>query len=93
MRSAGRFYLIVKPDHDSAEDRMGFEQNMERRNGSFSIYIKLATLIFGEEPLQTPRNNRLVGILHIDVFRKTSRSKVRGMKIDILGHTRGFQIC
>ena len=29
----------------------------------FSMYIQLVKLIFGEEPLHTPRKNRLVGNL------------------------------
>ena len=48
----------------------------------FSIYIHLVKLIFGEEPLHTPRKNCLVGNLPIDVFGKISRSKVKGMKIN-----------
>ena len=41
--------------------------------------------MFREEPLQTPRKNRLVGgweISHIDVFGEILRSKVKGMKIN-----------
>ena len=50
----------------------------------FPIYIQLVKLIFGEEPLHTPRKNRLEWweISHIDVFGKISRSKVNGMEID-----------
>ena len=47
---------------------MGFQQNMERfffeKTAFFSIYIQLVKLIFGEDdPLHTPRKNRLVGNL------------------------------
>ena len=45
---------------------MRFQQNMERlflKETAFSIYIQVVKLIFGEEPLHTPRKNRLVGNL------------------------------
>ena len=45
---------------------MGFQQNMEdcpSKKLLFSIYIQLVKLLFGEEPLHTPRKNRLVGNL------------------------------
>ena len=50
----------------NAGDRIGFQQNMERlsfEETAFSIYIQIVKLIFGEEPLRTPRNNRFVGNL------------------------------
>ena len=65
---------------------MGFQQNMERlsfeETALVFIYIQLVKLIFVEEPLNTPRNNRFGGKSHIDVFGKISRSKVKGMKIN-----------
>ena len=48
----------------------------------FSIYIQLVKLIFGEEPLQTPRKIVSWEISHIDVFGKILRSKVKGIKIN-----------
>ena len=39
-------------------------------------------LIFGEEPLYTPRKIVWWEISHIDVFGKISRSKVKSTKID-----------
>ena len=66
MRSAGRFYLMVNQILINAEDRIGFQQSMERlsfEETAFFIYLQLVKLIFGEEPLQTPRKNRLVGNL------------------------------
>ena len=62
MRSARRFNLMVNQILINAEDRMGFQQNMERlslEETAFSIYIQLVKLIFGEEPLHTRRENRL----------------------------------
>ena len=67
MKSAGRFYLMVNQILINAGDRIGFQQNMEKlsfeETAFFSIYIQLVKLIFGEEPLHTPRKNRLMGNL------------------------------
>ena len=64
MKSAGKFHLMVNQIMISAEDRIGFQQNMERLSFEeaffFSIYIQLVKLIFDEEPLHTPRKNCLV---------------------------------
>ena len=53
-----------------------------RRNGFFFVYIRVVKLLFGEEPLHTPRKHRFWEISHIDVFGKMSKSKVKGTKID-----------
>ena len=52
MRLAERFYLMVNQILISAEDRIGFQQNMKKlsfEKTAFSINIQLVKLIFGEE--------------------------------------------
>ena len=85
MRSAGRFYLMVNQILINIGDRIGFQQNMENcpsKKQLFFHFIQLVKLIFGEEPLHTPRKIVWWEISHINVFGKISRSKVKGMKIN-----------
>ena len=66
MCSTGTFYLMVNQILINAEDKMGFQQNMERLSFEeqfSSIDIPPVKLIFGEDPLHTPRKNRFVGNL------------------------------
>ena len=66
MMSAGRFYLMVNQILINAEDRWDFNKiwkDCPSKKRLLSIYILLVKLIFGEEPLHTPRKNLLVGNL------------------------------
>ena len=75
---------MVKPDPEYTEDRVGFQQNMERlsfeESSFFSIYIQLVKLIFGEGPLRTPRKNRLVGNLPYRRIWEDIKVKSQGME-------------
>ena len=85
MRSAGRFYLMMNQILINAEDRMGFQQNMERLSFEQTAFFHLHSTCEADlvKCLYTPQEKIVWWeISCIDVFGKMSRSKVKGMKIN-----------
>ena len=78
QHEVGRFYLMVNQILINAGDRIGFQQNMENcpsKKQLFSIYIQPVKLIFGEEPLHTPRKKSFGGKSPISTYLERYRDR------------------
>ena len=86
MRSAGRFYLMVNQIQINAEDRIGYQQSMERlpfeETAFFSFTFNLWSWYLVKSLYKPQEKIVWWEISHIDVFGKILRPKVKGMKIN-----------